>query len=129
MNITNCPNHCPECHSPHLQDDIGDPLDEQALDAMLRKYGGSVTCVCFMGGDATPDQVVSLSDHIRETTDLKVAWYSGVQAIPASFQHFDYVKVGPYNPKMGSLKSKTTNQRLLKNVNGQPEDITYKFWE
>ena len=129
VNITNCPNHCPGCHSPHLHEDIGETLDEQSLDNMLKRYGSSVTCVCFMGGDATPDRVQQLADHVRKTTPLKVAWYSGKQSVPANFQHFNYVKVGPYKAEFGSLKERKTNQRLLKNVNGQPIDITDKFWK
>ncbi len=129
INITNCPNHCVGCHSPHLQEDIGETLDEQTLDNILKRYGSSVTCVCFMGGDANPDQVQQLADHIKKTTSLKSAWYSGKQPIPANFQHFDYVKVGPYKAEFGSLKEKTTNQRLLKNVEGEPVDITDKFWK
>ena len=99
------------------------------MDTILERYGRSVTCVCLMGGDATPDQVQQLADHIRKTSPLKVAWYSGKQAVPDNFQHFDYVKVGPYKAEFGSLKEKTTNQRLLKNVDGQPLDITDKFWK
>lgn len=129
VNITHCPNHCPGCHSPHLQEDIGEPLDKQTLDNILKRYGRSVTCVCFMGGDAMPDEVQLLADHVRKTTPLKVAWYSGKQPIPDNFHHFDYVKVGPYNAQRGSLKERTTNQRLLKNVDGIPVDITNKFWK
>lgn len=129
VNITNCPNHCPGCHSPHLQEDIGETLDEHTLDNILKRYGSSVTCVCFMGGDASPDSVQQLADHVRKTTPLKVAWYSGKQSIPANFQHFNYVKVGPYKAEFGSLKERKTNQRLLKNVNGHPVDITEKFWK
>ncbi|MBR4135178.1 MAG: anaerobic ribonucleoside-triphosphate reductase activating protein [Bacteroidales bacterium] len=129
VNITNCPNHCPGCHSPHLQEDIGETLDELTMDSILKRYGQSVTCVCLMGGDATPEEVQAMADHIRKTTPLKVAWYSGKQAVPDNFQHFDYVKVGPYKAEFGSLKEKTTNQRLLQNVNGQLVDITDKFWK
>lgn len=129
VNITNCPNHCPGCHSPHLQEDVGETLDEHTLDNILKRYGSSVTCVCFMGGDASPDCVQQLADHVRKTTPLKVAWYSGKQSIPANFQHFNYVKVGPYKAEFGSLKERKTNQRLLKNVNGHPVDITEKFWK
>ena len=50
INITNCPNRCPGCHSPHLQRDGGERLDAEALQGLLDRYGRSVTCVCFMGG-------------------------------------------------------------------------------
>ena len=56
INIANCPNRCPGCHSPHLQADAGHVLDAAELRALLERYGRSVTCVCFMGGDAAPDR-------------------------------------------------------------------------
>ena len=42
LNISQCPNHCPGCHSPHLQDDIGLPLDEKVLDGLLDRDRKSV---------------------------------------------------------------------------------------
>ena len=56
INITNCPNRCPGCHSPHLQRDGGERLDAETLQRLLDRYGRSVTCVCFMGGDAAPPE-------------------------------------------------------------------------
>ena len=60
INIANCPNRCPGCHSPHLQADAGHVLDAAELRALLKKYGRSVTCVCFMGGDAAPYRIARL---------------------------------------------------------------------
>ena len=54
LNITGCPNRCPGCHSPHLQADEGRVLDEAELLGLLARYGRSVTCVAFMGGDGKP---------------------------------------------------------------------------
>ena len=54
LNLTGCPNRCPGCHSPHLQGEGGRPLDERELLALIDCYGRSVTCLCFMGGDAAP---------------------------------------------------------------------------
>ena len=31
INITNCPNRCVGCHSPHLQQDIGENLTTEEL--------------------------------------------------------------------------------------------------
>ena len=31
VNLSNCPNHCPGCHSPHLCKDIGNRLDEETI--------------------------------------------------------------------------------------------------
>ena len=35
INITNCPCHCPGCHSKELAEDIGDILDEPTIDKMI----------------------------------------------------------------------------------------------
>ena len=54
VNISGCPNGCPGCHSPYLWRDEGRPLVPEEVEALLEQYGGSVTCLCFMGGDGAP---------------------------------------------------------------------------
>ena len=66
INITNCPNRCRGCHSLHLQADMGRVLDEAELCGILARYGRSVTCVCFMGGDAAPHEIAALADVVRQ---------------------------------------------------------------
>ena len=84
INIANCPNRCPGCHSPHLQADAGHVLDAPELRALLERYGRSVTCVCFMGGDAAPHRIARLAEVVRqELPVLHVGWYSG----PVSYTH------------------------------------------
>lgn len=129
VNITNCPHRCENCHSPHLHNDIGHALNEAEVDALLKKYGKQITCFCFMGGDAAPQEVEHLAAYVRQKSRLKVAWYSGNAQLPKSFPAFDYVKVGSYQPSRGGLKSRTTNQRLYRNQNGNPVDITTRFWK
>lgn len=128
INITGCPNRCPGCHSPHLWEDKGLELDEEAVNSLLADYGKSITCVGLMGGDAFVDEVYSLAQYIQEK-GYKTAWYSGREALPADFpKHlFAYVKVGPYIASCGGLKSKTTNQRLYRIENGEMIDITYRM--
>ena len=79
VNISACPHRCKGCHSPHLWDDVGAPLDEQALSALLARYGNAITCICFMGGDANPQQVAALAVFARAKTNsrIKTGWYSG----------------------------------------------------
>ncbi len=129
VNLTNCPHRCVGCHSPHLREDIGDVLNEKALDSLLKKYGRQITCVCFMGGDGQATDVEHLAQHLHKCTKLKVAWYSGNPTLPRNAQLFDYVKVGGYKPELGGLRARTTNQRLYHNVNGNPVDITARFWK
>lgn len=129
VNITNCPNHCAGCHSPHLHNDIGFQLDENEIDGLLERYGRQITCFCFMGGDSTPQEVARLAAYVRRKASLKVAWYSGKNQLPDTFSVFDYVKIGPYRPELGGLKSRNTNQRLFRNSAGKPVDITMRFWK
>lgn len=133
INISNCPCHCPGCHSRFLWQDTGTPLTPLVLEAMLHEYAGTITCVCFMGGDAEPQAVNALAAYAHKShPELRVAWYSGRQRVPATVRkaNFDYIKVGPYLSHLGCLKDRTTNQRLYKRVAGEDfEDITTRFWK
>jgi anaerobic ribonucleoside-triphosphate reductase activating protein len=138
LNLSNCPCHCPGCHSPHLAEDIGEELTEELMNGLIARYGSMITCVCFMGGDAEPEEVAKWANYIKSTdryadrvqsTDLKTAWYSGRMNMPADKKAFDYVKLGPYIESLGGLKSPTTNQRLYKRVGEEWEDITNSFWK
>lgn len=128
LNISQCPNRCPGCHSPHLLEDTGIPLDDALLDALLERYGRDITCVCFMGGDAEPESVMSLASKVHRY-GLLTAWYSGRQALPECFsaEAVDYVKVGPYIEALGALQNPSTNQRMYKVTSGCLEDITTYF--
>ena len=132
INISNCPCHCPGCHSHYLWEDIGLPLDTDAIDDFVRKFATDITCLAFMGGDADPKGVNLLAQYIHEEYPmLKVAWYSGRLRIPSMVckTDFDYVKVGPYIRHLGPLSKPTTNQRLYRqNDDGTFDDITARFW-
>ena len=133
INISGCPCRCPGCHSHYLWDDIGLPLDTEAIDDFVRRLSTDITCISFMGGDADPKGVNLLAQYIREEyPKLKVAWYTGRIRVPSivNKRDFDYIKVGPYIRHLGSLKQPTTNQRLYRETDdGQFEDITYRFWK
>lgn len=143
INISNCPNHCPGCHSPWLWEDIGVPLTDESLKELIKRYRGEISCVCFMGGDIDPSEVERLSLMIRAfhvgspsperpTTRLKTAWYSGRQDIPdfVRVTSFDFIKLGPYEESLGSLNSPTTNQHLFAvSPSGELIDITRRFWK
>ncbi len=90
LNLSGCPNRCAGCHSPHLQGEEGEALDDELLNGLLEQYGAGVTCVCFMGGDADPQEVARLAEVVRQR-GLKAAWYSGREDFPAG--DFDYVKL------------------------------------
>ena len=132
INISNCPCHCPGCHSHYLWEDIGLPLNAEAVDAFVNEYGKNITCIAFMGGDNDPMGVNLLAQYIHEEhPQYKVAWYSGRVRITSAVNKadFDYIKVGPYLKHLGPLKQPTTNQRLYRqNDTGEFEDITSRFW-
>lgn len=131
INLTNCPNRCPGCHSPHLQRDEGDTLDGTTLEGILGRYGRAVTCICFMGGDADPDGVAELAQRVRILQPgLRTAWYSGCDRVPDKevIGAFDYVKLGGWVERLGPLTSPTTNQRLYRiGPDAAMCDITARF--
>ena len=148
LNLSNCPCHCPGCHSPHLAEDIGEPLTEELLSGLIDRYGAMITCVAFMGGDAEPEEVAKWAEWIKALpfmegsgvglSPLHTAWYSGRPSFPNTLNNqiipntptpFDYVKLGPYVEALGGLKSEKTNQRLYKRVGDKWEDITSVFWK
>lgn len=132
INIANCPCRCPGCHSHYLWEDIGLPLDADAIDSFVCKYGDDITCIALMGGDADPKGVNLIAQYIREEHPLyHVAWYSGRVRVPSVINKadFDYIKVGPYLRHLGPLSQPTTNQRIYRQSRGgQFEDITPRFW-
>ena len=133
INISNCPCHCPGCHSRYLWEDVGMPLDTCALDDFISQYGSDITCIAFMGGDSDPKGVNMLAQYIHEEYPMyKVAWYSGRLRIPSMVckTDFDYIKIGPYIRHLGPLNKPTTNQRMYHQTdNGTFEDITERFWK
>ena len=133
INISNCPNNCPGCHSAYLKDDIGTPLTYTELMRILKDIRG-ITCVCFMGGDKEPGEIQRLAQFVKEK-GLNVAWYSGKQELHEDIRlaNFDYVKLGPYIEELGPLTSRTTNQVMYKidHLADRPfvVDITSRFWK
>ena len=130
INISNCPCHCEGCHSSYLAEDIGTELTWNELEKLIKNNIG-ISCVCFMGGDSCPDYIEQLALFIKYQSwyPLKVAWYSGKSSIPndLDINLFNYIKVGPYIPKLGGLDKETTNQIMYKVDNGNLIDITYRF--
>jgi anaerobic ribonucleoside-triphosphate reductase activating protein len=55
--------------------------------------------------------------------------YSGREEVEDIFwNHFDYVKLGPFRAECGPLNNPATNQRLFALTAGRWEDITFRFW-
>lgn len=131
INLSNCPHRCHGCHSPHLQQNIGEKLDLPLLTSLLYRYGGLITCVCFMGGDSNPNEVCLMAAFIQEKFNgkIKTAWYSGCSSIDSTIniESFNFIKIGPYIEHLGGLDKPTTNQRLYQIEGGRMIDITWKM--
>ena len=128
LNLAACPNNCPGCHSPHLREEAGEKLDDELLEGLLARYGGAVSCVAFMGGDGTPDEV-NRQAAIVKAAGLKTAWYSGRDELsPAiGLENFSFIKLGPYDPEHGGLDKPGTNQRFYRVEGGKLIDATELF--
>ena len=143
IEITGCPIHCEGCHSPHLWEDIGEELKPVVLSDLIAKNTG-ITCIAFMGGDNSPEEIYKLAEWVKNNTELKVCWYSG-GCVRTDFpkELFDYLKTGGYNKDLGGLDNPATNQRFyeirtkeIKNIKEEIvnsyrylEDVTHKFWK
>ena len=130
LNISNCPNRCKGCHSPYLQEDQGVVVYEDILDSLIESNPG-ISCVGFMGGDASVEEVVQFAKHVRDKYGLKTGWYSGRDYIPNTdiLNYFDYIKYGHYDEQCGPLDSPKTNQVMIR-IEHDPlkiEVITHKF--
>jgi len=142
INITNCPCHCKGCHSSYLAEDFGTPLTDLELGWLICSNDG-ITCVSFMGGDNSPEDIVKLARVIKEKyPSLKVAWYSGrdkiSDCVSRNLKYFDYIKYGPYIEERGPLNNSNTNQIMLAKgyilnkmsaYSDEWYDITDKFWK
>lgn len=154
INISNCPNHCKGCHSKELWEDIGTELNEEVLEKLILEHTG-ITCVAFMGGDASVDEVIRLARYVKEEWGLKTCWYSGRDLFIVNTNNeslyfyeycgyngevkynichsvLDYIKIGHYDENFGPLDNKNTNQRMYQYIideddNSYWKDITYKF--
>lgn len=128
INISGCPNHCPGCHSPELQQDIGEELNWDSLEELIKENPG-VTCIGFMGGDNDPMLVKYLAHQVRTHFTMRVGWYTGI-GNAQTMREMDYVKIGTYQEQFGPLDTPTTNQVYLeRQPNGDWKDTTQKFWK
>ena len=134
INLTLCPNRCEGCHSAFLRKDIGEELTPERITALIDRYGDTLTCVGIQGGDNDPEAVLSLCRYVRAHYGgrIRTGWYSGRTWQPAPdvlAASLDYLKLGPYIPRLGPLSSPTTNQRIYRvdPADGNLTDITARM--
>lgn len=128
--LAGCSHSCRGCHSPEYQNEFGgEVLTEERYIKYLQQYKDKVSCICLFGGEHTPLWLTVFSSVAR-SRGFKVALYSGFdfEELPEGLADcFDYVKCGSYVEELGGLDSPTTNQRMLKKVNGEWVNITSEF--
>lgn len=125
LNITGCTHHCDGCHSDYLAQDFGNYVDDD-LPALLDRYKGMITCVCFMGGDQAIDNLREWLERIKEEYDLKTCVYSGTDDIDTfdnCLDYLDYLKIGPYKKELGGLDNPNTNQKFYVVVKDEDTEI------
>ena len=66
INLSNCPCHCPGCHSSYLAEDIGKVLTYYRIEKLLEQNKG-VTAICFMGGDNDPKLINHYARLIKKS--------------------------------------------------------------
>lgn len=138
INLTNCPYHCPDCHSKELWEDSGQWLSIGKLCDLVAENKG-ISCICFMGGDSDLEELYNLFKFIPMLfKDLKIAWYTGRNTIPKDLPPIHYIKVGPYKAECGPINNPNTNQRfytrgsVMKKLDVSQDmwyDTTDKFWK
>ena len=130
INISGCPHKCEGCHSKHLWEYEGDYISDD-LYGLINKYSGLITCVCFMGGEQNPLDLIYCLNMVHQL-GLKTCLYSGIDSINYIIaigvsSLCDYIKVGRYDKQLGGLDVPTTNQRFFSRIDGHLVDTTHLF--
>lgn len=114
LSISGCPNRCTGCHSKYLwKETVGEVLDQNKLEMILKRYERLITCVCFFGGEWHQEELITFLEIIQSKS-LKTCLYTGSENIGQEIlDHLTYVKLGPYLKNKGGLNSKETNQRFI----------------
>ncbi len=128
LEMGNCQEHCPHCHSPWLWQDLPfTPLDAVLPHAKKAKAEGC-TAILLMGGSNNGISPQDLRTTIQCLNKiLPVGLYSGNDAPWVFNLPLKWVKTGRYEEKLGGLNHKTTNQRFYENIDGKFIDKTFLF--
>lgn len=114
INISNCPHKCLNCHSPHLQQNIGQKLTTKKLLSILN-LNQDITTITLLGGSQNINQINKLFKKIKSIhPNILTAIYLGDDNIPPhlNLNYVDYLKIGKYIPQNGNLANPNSNQIL-----------------
>jgi anaerobic ribonucleoside-triphosphate reductase activating protein len=119
LEIGNCQNDCPGCHSPHLKKPVPRLTPIEEIDALVEKaIGQGANALVIMGGttNGIEDQdLIAICSQLGII--LPVCLYSGRddeerdKAI-AKKACCTWLKTGSYKEALGGLSSPATNQRF-----------------
>lgn len=122
INISGCTHKCRGCHSKELWEYEGKYISND-IEYLINKYGGMITCVCFMGGDQNLGELFNLLSVVKGS-NLKTCLYSGEDEISkfVNILHLlDYIKCGRYDETLLTddniqygIKLASSNQRIYK---------------
>lgn len=126
FSICGCKLQCKGCHSPYLwKEENGHLLVENDFKNILKKYEGYATCILFMGGEWCKKELISFLKIAKEQ-NYKTCLYSGLEYISVEIsQHLTWLKTGKWNPNLGGLDSKHTNQKFIEVKN--KKNLNYLF--
>lgn len=126
INISGCPYQCKGCHSSYLWEYEGQYLYKD-FDNIIEQYHSFISCVCFMGGDQNPKELLKYLNKIKKL-NLKTCLYTGNDEIKnidnQLLEKLDYIKVGSYKEELGGLNCPTTNQKFY-NLNTNQQILFY----
>ena len=83
LNISNCPYHCPDCHSKFLWEDIGESINIVLKD-LLNKYKTLITCLCFMGGIQEPQCLIQSLTTVLQPYSIWNLWIASCLLIAST---------------------------------------------
>jgi anaerobic ribonucleoside-triphosphate reductase activating protein len=122
--VCGCQLHCDGCHSPHTWKH-GKRFGIDDLTKLLKKYEGSITCLCFMGGEWNKTELITMLG-LAHQFNLKTCLYTGEDIITKDItDNLDYLKTGRWINGLGGLNSPQTNQVFL-DLNNMIK-LNYKF--
>lgn len=132
FNISGCPHKCQGCHSEYLWNYEGSYLTDDFY-TILNHYKNFITCICFMGGDQNPEDLLFCA-NIAKSCGYKICLYSGSDNFQEIIDKkidliFDYIKIGSFKQELGGLDNPKTNQKFFKKNKKDNTWVeeTYKF--
>ena len=122
LEIGNCLQGCPGCHSPHLTEEATPGMKEYQVRQLILEqlsHYPEINAVVFMGGTANKycslDEIRSTIAAIYDHCNIPCGLYSGRDEDPEDFADWKglyWLKTGSYKADKGGLESPTTNQRF-----------------